>query len=93
MFKGITTGQDTTCPHNLNFWIQALIKGMDISKGSWFDILSTNPTKAVLRTNYYGFIFNVETIPYGIDTIDKLKRVFVKDCCCLIKMNDVKLRG
>ena len=92
MFKGITTSQDAPSPYNLNFWIQTLVKGMDIGQSRWFDVFATNPTKAVLRTDHNGFILDVKAISNRIDAIDKLERVFVKDRCCLVKMNDIKIR-
>ena len=67
-------------------------KSMDIGKSRWFDVFSTNPTKAVLRTNHHRLILDVEAISDRIDAVDKLERVFVKDRCRLIKMNDIKIR-
>ena len=92
MLKGIATGQDATCPYNLNFWIQPSVKGMDIGQSSWLDVFSTNPTEAVLRADHYGFILDVEAVSTRVDAVDKLERVFVKNCCSLIKVDNIKVR-
>ena len=65
---------------------------MHISKSSRFDILSTNATETIFRTNHDRLIFYIKAVPDRVNTVNKLERIFVENSSRLVKVDNIKIR-
>ena len=68
-----------------------MIKCVNISKSSRFDILSTDTTETIFRTDNYGLIFYIEAVSDRVNAVDKLERILVENSCRLVKVNNIKI--